>query len=644
MSFLFTKSYKERLECNLEFVPSKLKDKINKANVDDLEILSTQEKGNYNLRIDKKNIHSSFYPQREAERQLKPILEKANDTRIYLFIGNGLGYSIQFFLKNKNFRDVSVIWVEHCPKILKASFSIFDFSIFLESKVLKILFFPFSEDDMSLMFKGFSGYPMTFIPHKGSFLWNGEKYQKIKNYLDEFLKKKDANLTTLTKFEKLWTKNLLLNISKLIQMKPISFLFDIAENVDFLVCGAGPNLIDLVKDIKKYRDNFILITVDTALNILTKFDIEPDLIFTVDPQSINTAYLQGYKGDARIVFDPTSSYHTLRLSGKFLDGFYTSSPFPIFEIIKNYSKVSIGEVEFGGSVSTNSISLAEKMGARNIFLAGQDLCFTSGLAHCKGAILEERLNFKESRFFRRENHNYIQLHSLERRKITGIDKKTEITNDKMIIFRKWLEKKNKKSNWYNLNTKGSIIQGTENISLEKFYNKKFINKEKVSFVKKKIKSHFSKDTFYQSEFFKEIKNLLSSLDKFESLIRKAESLSLKVYDIILKQKNQSLQKYLDEAEEIDKMVLKEKKINKFLANSMQRVILMITEGYLEKLNEREKLDKNLEVAKKNIILYQGVLSSVKLQKRLLKKAYREIQLDVISLSSLSISNKAYVSK
>ena len=638
MSFSFTDSQKETLECNLDFLPKKIKDKISKTKIQDFQLLKTKE-GNYTLAIDKKKLHSSFYPIKESERQIQSLLKEKGDFHVYIFIGNGLGYSIQSLLMNTNQKNFFIIWTEHSPEILKIAFSLFDFSIYLESQILKILLFPFNEDDLSFLFKGLSGCPMTFVPHKGSFLWNESKYQNLKEQIDDFLKKKDVNLTTLTRFEKLWTKNLLLNIPKIIQMKPVSFLFDIAQETDFLVCGAGPNLNDRLDDIKKYRDNFILITVDTALNVLIKNEIDPDLIYTVDPQSINASYLQGYKGNAKIIFDPTSSYHTLRLSDKFIDGFYTSSPFPIFQLIKDFSKVKIGDIDFGGSVSTNAINLAEKMGAKNIFLTGQDLCFTDGLAHCKGAVLEERLNFKENRYNRREKHNYHQLYSLPRIEIPTINQKMEITNDKMLIFKKWIENKKKTSKWYNLNTKGVVLKGIEKINLKSFYSSKFINKEKIQKIKQKIDSKSSKNQYYFKEFFQEIKSLLLNLDSFELLIQRAEALSLKIYEQILKDKVKDLQIYLEEAEQIDEQILKEKKINTFIANSMQRVILMVTEGYLEDLSEKEKSHKYLGIAKKNIILYQGVSKSIKLQRKLLKKTYREIQLDIISLSASNILNK-----
>lgn len=64
----------------------------------------------------------------------------------------------------------------------------------------------------------------------------------------------------------------------------------------------------------------------------------------------------------------------------------------MIRILSSKPEEEIGVVDFGGSVSTNAVSLAEKMKARNILLVGQDLSFPNKLAHCKGAVLEERLN------------------------------------------------------------------------------------------------------------------------------------------------------------------------------------------------------------------------------------------------------------
>lgn len=138
--------------------------------------------------------------------------------------------------------------------------------------------------------------------------------------------KKDVNISTLTRFEKIWTRNFISNLPQLTSMEPIRSLFGICQGkADVLVCGAGPSLILSLNDIKTYRKNLILIAVDTALMVLWNFGIDPDLVFSVDPQVLNTKYLEGYNGNAKIVFDPTSSYHSLRLPGKFKNGFYLFS-------------------------------------------------------------------------------------------------------------------------------------------------------------------------------------------------------------------------------------------------------------------------------------------------------------------------------
>ena len=118
-------------------------------------------------------------------------------------------------------------------------------------------------------------------------------------------------------------------------------------------------------------------------------------------------------------------------------GFFTSSPFPLLQIYTKHLSVEPGEIPFGGSVSTNAVSLAELMGASNVYFVGQDLAFTGGFAHCKGAILEERLNFKESRYFKREKHNYNQLSALPKLISVGYDGEKYHSNEKMQIFQKW---------------------------------------------------------------------------------------------------------------------------------------------------------------------------------------------------------------
>ncbi len=605
------------LEKNLSFLSKEDKEKILQSEpIGEISFTKTNYK---NIKIENIYFHSNHDPIKEAERFLGS-LKSNSEEKLYIFFGAGLGYSIQLALKDPK---ITVVWMEVSAYLLRLALEIYDYSTSLASGKLRILLKPFLEEKLYNTFRGLGTLTTSFLPHRASFQWKFEEYSECKFICEKFFQKKDVNIATLSKFETIWTRNILQNLPELQNFKPISLLFGLAKEIPILVTGAGPSLYYDLKEIQKYRNYFLLVTVDTALPILDKHDISPDLIYSVDPQPINRAYLEGYRGEGILVFDPTSTYHSLRL-GHFQKGFYSSSPFPLFKLFTKHISREVGDVPFGGSVSTNSVSLAELMGANQVLLSGQDLAFSDGYAHCKGAILEERLNYKESRKFRRELHNYRQLYALQKIQVEGYDGKLYHTNEKMQIFRKWFEDHSQNKNWINLSSKGAKIANIPKLSYKEYFNSLSERiPTKVKKVQEQIKEILNREeNYFQKEnFILEIKDVIQNLSEFECILKKGKNLSEKIYLLIQKKQNNSneFHKSLQEIEKIDEIVSQKKGLNEIIGLGVQRVILTITEGYDTLLSLEEKKDKDLGIAKKSVLLYSGLYETTKLIKKSLKK-------------------------
>ncbi|MGJ4745404.1 motility associated factor glycosyltransferase family protein [Leptospira sp. SA-E8] len=572
------------------------------------------------LKIGNVLLHSSMDPRKEAERQLAD-LKKGDEDRAFLFFGAGLGYSIQYTL---GFDKIICVWMEPFPEIIKAAFSLFDFSTAILSGKLRIFLSPYEESAFYEGFKGISGYPVSFIPHRGSLQWKKDEYQELRFLAETFFHKKDVNTATLTRFEKVWTGNFIRNLPELVDMSPINELFGLCKSkVDVVVCGAGPSLYLSLQELKEYRENFILIAVDTALLILQKSGIDPDLVFSVDPQPLNSKYLEGYFGKAKFIFDPTTSYHSLRMPYIGKNHFLTSSPFPWIKLLENVSENGLGAVDFGGSVSTNATSLAEKMDARSILLLGQDLSFPGSQAHCKGAILEERLNFLESRIQRREHHNYKQMTALPPKWIESIQGKKLRTNEKLLIFKKWFEERQKDRPWANLGKDGAKLEGIQNITFQEWFKQNPSNTKEVSEVKEKIRGLLP-SKINGKKVSEELSKIRKELKEFGVQVSTGEILSEKIYALIQngEKDKESIRKALHEISVIDDRISSKKGLTEFLGISLQRVILAITEGYDTELTLEEKKNERLAVAKKSLLLYSGLKKSTEMSLQLINKAVK----------------------
>ncbi|MDI7227698.1 DUF115 domain-containing protein [Leptospira santarosai] len=645
------------LQKNLKTLPSSVEEKILRSPLPVLMEIKTSKTGHPVLIADGIALHSLIDPITESKRLLVG-LKKEDEERVFLFFGAGIGYVVQESLK---FKNLTAVWMEAEPAVIRYALSLFDYSEFLESGRLRILLAPILEDDLYAAFRGISGFPISFIPHRGSNQWKKDSYQELRLISEGFFHKKDVNISTLVRFEKIWTRNFIFNLPELARMQPIGSLFGLCKGkADILVCGAGPSLILSLEDIRTYRKNLILIAVDTALTVLWNAGIDPDLFFSVDPQALNTKYLEGYNGNAKIVFDPTSSYHSLRLPGKFKKGFFTSSPFPLIKILSSKPEEEIGAVDFGGSVSTNSVSLAEKMEARNILLVGQDLSFPNKLAHCKGAVLEERLNHIESRKLRREYHNHKQMTALPVKRTRSIRGEEIRTNEKLLIFKKWFEEHPKKNPWFNFGKDGVILEGIPNADFSEYMQKNECDLEFVRSIKYEIHNIANvfefdspeKESAFegksdrvsaeykvesevsiqnttvgktpsntQERILSELKVLFEQLKGFSEKVTRGRILSARLYSQIQaedKFKDQIL-KHLKEMDRIDEEVSSRKGLTEILGMSIQRTVLMITEGYEGGLSLEEKKNERLGIAKKSLLLYQGLEDACKLHSKLIGK-------------------------
>jgi len=579
--------------------------------------------GQRTIEVDGIYLHSKHDPVKEAERFIKE-LPYDGENRVYLLFGAGLGYVVPQILAKKN---AYVIWLEPHAFLLKEAFTLFDFSEYLISEKLIIILDVENEEALLKAFKGKATFPITFVPHRSSFQWKEKDYSKLRMISEQHFHKKDVNLATLTRFEKIWAKNLCFNLADLITLKPIHYLFNIAQGGKILVAGAGPSLYESVNEIIAYRNHFILIAVDTALPILHHFGIDPDLIYSVDPQVLNSQYLESYTGSGILVFDPTSTYVSLRLEMGPKKGFFSSSPFPLIKLIEETAKHPIGDVPFGGSVSTNAASLGTLMGAETTYLVGQDLSFTNGWAHSKGAIMEERLNFKESRKFRRELHNFRQLFALDPKQVKGINGEIYQTNEKMLIFKKWFETHASENNWINLTKFGVNFENIPNSSFKECFQPEDINL--VESIRKKIKA--VKDTnepfLLPSLLLEKLKETINHLSDFLIPVKNGLRLSKQLYEQI---KNNQIdpkrfQSDLDLMNKIDEQVSSKKGLNEILSLGIQRTILTITEGYDDQLTLEEKENNRLGITKKSVLLYEGLYESIQATKRNLKRSLYRLE-------------------
>lgn len=377
------------------------------------------------LAAPRKRLHSKYDPWKEAEAQLP---ENPDPDRVLIVFGAGLGYAVRLMLDRK----LTVIWIEPEQELLQEGLRILDFTEELKSGRLRIAQ---SIDAANIHEWRLSNQSVSFWSHR-AFLT--PSLAALKGKTEFLLNRHSVNQATLARFEKVWSVNLCANLIHLQSAHSVKRLFGLHRGLPAVVVGAGPSLTDSLESLKESRTKAVYIAVDTAVRVLRHAGIDPDYIVTVDPQPVNRVFLEGYAGQASIVLDPTVSHHSARYASK-SRVYVTSTPFQLGRLFGLMLAEEPGELAFGGSVSTNAYDLARRMGCDPVYLVGQDLAFSDGQVHARGAALEERLSWKEGRSWRREMHNFQQLTAIEPLTVEDLRGGLSQTNGKLAIFFRWFE-------------------------------------------------------------------------------------------------------------------------------------------------------------------------------------------------------------
>lgn len=241
---------------------------------------------------------------------------------------------------------------------------------------------------------------------------NAEFYAQLfsnsQNVIQTFWK----NRATLIKLGRLYSKNLLRNLSFLEESEPLENFFSTVTKT-ILVLGAGPSLNETILQlIEKGRNNFFVIAVDAALPALSEMNVKADCIIAVESQlAIEKCYIgclpETLACNALIFADLTSRYS---LNRKFLDLTKSrSAKFSFFasdytesRFFKNLSEKGIlpCKVPAMGSVGLTAVSIALNLRAStdiNIFVSGLDFSFNIDLTHAKGTWQSKRAFFSATR-------------------------------------------------------------------------------------------------------------------------------------------------------------------------------------------------------------------------------------------------------
>lgn len=562
--------------------------------------------GEVNVNGKKFLLHSKFDPVTEAGRFVGEIVKSSFN--LYVVAGFGFGYHIAEILA-KTDSETSVLVLESHTENVRAACESRDLSKIFSDPRFVLMLAP-SEEEIADRMRGRSSKSVAFVVHRGSHQTDPESYDTLIRLAKSFLSTKDANIATLTKFEKLWTSNIARNAVRYAESPSCDPFFDTFKGLPAIIVCAGPSLTESIPFIKKNVSRAVIVAVDTAYFILRRYGIEPHFCLCVDPQVINARYFEGSQNSKTImVADSCAHPSVFRLfKGRVL---FAGVPFDTMKWIES-SGGARSELAHGGSVSTTAYDFAKRLGCAPLVLTGQDLAFTKGLAHARGSYLDEQVHLLTTRIRTPEMHNRFQLSALPKIMVSSLDGGKEHTNQKMMIFLNWFSRRND-SDLVNATRSGAEISGVARVREDEL---NFVEKEnidaKIDSIMESARVAASERSVRLADLSARVSGIQKGCRELSETLSRAVSLAETLIAITSDKKGDAgkINYILGRLTAVDKELESFQSVKDMVGLTVQRVIHSITEGYS---------DAESTPAESSLFLYKGMAEGCDFCGRILDK-------------------------
>lgn len=341
-----------------------------------------KENNYYNFTYKGKFLHNLANPLGEAAE----IFSKAENTpvAIHLIYGLGLGYLFQVTTAKSL---GTVILYEPDLNILRTAFALVDFSDNIKKSNVYITN-DFSEACGYIYQKSNMKNTPLLLSTTAYRKLDEDNFNNMVTELQHTIGRFSLDLKyTQEKFYDLILKTFK-NIPKLVNEVPVSEFKDFFKGKTAVVVSAGPTLDRNIETLKKYRDNYVLITVGTAMKALSANGITPDFLCIIEANDCSKQIAGLDLSEVNFITEPYA--HPNLREFKYKNVYtHTSQNLPVNELWRDLSDTDISEYYSKGTVSYTALNVARILGCSKIVLVGQDLAYIEGQCYSKDSAYKD---------------------------------------------------------------------------------------------------------------------------------------------------------------------------------------------------------------------------------------------------------------
>lgn len=416
----------------------------------------TTQSGEVTIKYGNLLIHSAYDPVKEGHSLAKNV---ALGSWVCLY-GFGLGYHVEAIL-NKIGPDGTLLVIELNPDLLASAMILRDLTTLLSDKRLRLVFGEQEEQvaaeishHMDLSNHSTLSQAIVLF-HSPSLKCIPKHFERITNALEilQMERRVPAIFGDLERDNYLANKEIADRSSGIIDYR------DAHKSQPAILVSAGPSLDDIIPYLKRIEGHCILSCVDTALPILSREDISPRYVFTLDPQDDSFLYfIDDLEHPAKLVYIPTANAKVVR--------FYKGEKIVVIKeghaLFENTTlPKEKGTTPAGGSVSCLGIDCLIQMGCNPIILAGQDCAFSGNLVYSRYATINDHLRDRVGAWNTLANLNSEKMREQKMIEVENLDGGKIFTNQMMYSYLRNIEqmaRAHPKIKIHNLRTHGARIE------------------------------------------------------------------------------------------------------------------------------------------------------------------------------------------
>ncbi len=333
-------------------------------------------------------LHSQMDPRREAERLTGGFVPEG----YCVCFGLGAGYHLHHLLEAQSLSSVLVI--ESDVSLVRSAMEVIDYRLLFLDPRVRLLIDPTPETLRRHLLATFlpavTGGLNTFTLRSRATLCSGV-FQEMAAVLREAIGEIADDYTVQCYFGKRWFSNIVANLP-LAEQDTVT----LGPTRTAWVVAAGPSLEDQIEELPGKRDaTTMVISTDTALRALLAVGITPDIVVSIDCQHVSYHhFLGGYPAATPLVLDLASPPGIARRAERRV---FFSSGHPFSRYINDKLRPYPLLDTSGGNVTHAAVSLADALGARDIYLVGADYSYPDGKTYARGTYLYPYFSAQASR-------------------------------------------------------------------------------------------------------------------------------------------------------------------------------------------------------------------------------------------------------